>query len=87
MQESFIAKAALLAIIFWTLTAILVAAVWGLELTGATDKWARPIAVTAIVSACASVVSHIHAGQIRLCAVIRATAGIDSTPTDLRALR
>lgn len=87
MQESYIARAAVVAIFLWTVTGILIGAVWGLALTDVSDRWSRPVAVMAIVSACAAVVSQIHAGQIRLCAVMRAMGGADKSSADVRALR
>lgn len=89
MQDNYISKAALCAILLWTATALLLAAVWGLALIDIASRWARPLAVLACVSACVAVVSHLRVWQLRLCAMIRASTGMDSAApsAEIRALR
>lgn len=84
MHESFISRAALIAAVLWFVTVVLLGAVWGLAVVGASPRWELAAAVMACASTSLAGVAQGRVNLLRLCALIRATAGIEPSQPSAR---
>lgn len=83
MREHYVSKTTLAVAVLWFVTTCLMAASWGVAILDDADwLWAGMLAATGIVFAAISATAQCRLVGLRICGLIRATAGLE--PEDPR---
>ena len=87
MNEAFVSRCAVWASVFWAKSVGLLAAVWVAAAHHVGMEWVIALATTFVFTATIAATIQVRSYMVRLCAVIRATAGIEAPQAKVRALR
>lgn len=88
MNESYYSKCSIWAAIFWGLSVLLLAAIWTCAAMGADRDWLIAKATTFVFTSTIAATLQVRSYMVRLCAVVRATAGLTTPePEKIRVLR
>lgn len=86
MEENYISRSAAIAWLLWGGSGALVGAVWALALLNVPEGIGRAVAVTTILMMTLALAWQVRLFVQRLCALIRATAGLQRSEADLHTI-
>jgi uncharacterized membrane protein YqjE len=86
MKDNYISRAAVTAAGLWLLAAMFVTTTWLLAILDAPPRWVSATAVTAVLCMAGAVVCQMRVYTLRVCGLIRVSAGLETPNADVRNL-
>jgi hypothetical protein len=87
MQEGYVSRAAIVAVLLWVKAGLLVTLVWAMSVMDEPMRWMLPVALTACLAIGIAIVGQIRVSLLRVSRLVRAMSGLDEPRPEIRAVR
>jgi uncharacterized membrane protein len=86
MHEDYVSRAAVVVMFLWVAAGALIIAVWIFALSGVPHVYQYAVGTTGMATLAVAITCQVRLYVVRLCALMRATTGLDSPDAELHTI-
>lgn len=86
MHDQYVSRASVLAVVLWSKSAVCLTVVWVLAAFDVPMRWEGAVGAVAVISAVLAAVWQVRLYTMRICNLVRATAGLESPRPELHSV-